>query len=221
MTQPRTRRARHRRAATFLDLDRRLLGTGVVLATFLVTVAGAVPAEAAPPPMDRRIVLMPQRFAASALAAPPTTARDTFEVSWFTWVQWPLAPETPISDYFGPRVCDGCSSYHQGLDLDPGNGTPVAAIADGVVLVAQADEGGLGVHVVVEHIVDGAPMQSTYAHLQIGSVPVAVGDRIVRGQLLGLVGDTGASTGPHLHFAIQIGGGYIDPLPWMLVHVNT
>lgn len=220
MTAPRTRRARHRRAGTFLDLDRRVLAAGVVLATFLVTAAGAVPTQAAPPPLDRRLVLMPQRFAASGLATPPVTARDVFEVSWFTWLQWPLPPATAISDYFGPRECAGCSSYHQGVDFDPGNGTPVAAIADGTVLVAQADEGGLGVHVVVEHIVDGAPMQSTYAHLQAGSVPVAVGDAVLRGQLLGLVGTTGQSTGPHLHFAIQVGGGYIDPLPWMLVHVN-
>ncbi len=50
---------------------------------------------------------------------------------------------------------------------------------------------------------------------------VAVGQTVTRGQQLGLVGSTGQSTGPHLHFGIQIGDTLIDPLPWLTQHVNS
>jgi murein DD-endopeptidase MepM/ murein hydrolase activator NlpD len=57
--------------------------------------------------------------------------------------------------------------------------------------------------------------------MQAGSPPVAVGDVVLRGQQLGLVGQTGQATGPHLHFEIIIDGTKIDPYPWLVAHVNS
>ncbi|MDP3207727.1 MAG: M23 family metallopeptidase, partial [Rhodoglobus sp.] len=107
------------------------------------------------------------------------------------------------------------------IDLNPGNGYPIAAIADGVVVIAQDDAGGLGTHVVVEHTVNGQVVRSLYAHMQYGSTTVAVGQTIARGQQVGLVGSTGLSTGPHLHFGILIDGVEIDPLPWLVANANS
>jgi murein DD-endopeptidase MepM/ murein hydrolase activator NlpD len=75
--------------------------------------------------------------------------------------------------------------------------------------------------VIVRHVIDGETVLSLYGHMQAGSDTVSVGDTITRGEVLGLVGSTGQSTGPHLHFGIQIGDGLIDPYPWMLQHVNS
>lgn len=186
-----------------------------------LTGVGAVPVQASGPPMVRRIDLMPQRFTAPGAAAPGVISRDAYATSWYTELQWPLPPGTAVSSEYGHRSCEGCSAFHEGIDFDPGNGTQVAAIADGIVVEAVESAEGLGVHVVIEHRVDGAPMRSTYAHLQHGSVPVAAGDAVVRGTVIGLVGDTGQSTGPHLHFSIDLGAGYVDPMPWMLAHVNS
>lgn len=156
-----------------------------------------------------------------AKAAAEAAPRDEFGVTVFTLVQWPLAAGTPVSSFFGPRSCAGCSSFHSGIDFTPGAGVPIAAIADGVVVEAGS-EGSWGVHVVVEHEVDGEVVRSGYAHMQSGSATVSVGDSVARGQILGRVGNTGQSEGAHLHFVIQLPDGqFVDPWPWMLAHVNV
>lgn len=146
--------------------------------------------------------------------------RDPYSVTLFSLVQWPVAESTTISSYFGYRSCAGCTSNHQGIDFNPGAGTPIEVIADGVVVEAEFS-GALGVHVIVEHVIDGVVYRSTYAHMQNGSMTVAVGQTVARGTVLGAVGDTGLSTGPHLHFGIQDASlEYIDPYDWMLARVN-
>lgn len=193
----------------------------VVLAAVAIVLLGATRAAAAAPPAFRGIELMPQRFVASTQHAPTSVERDSFTVSWFTWVQWPVPRGTSVSDYYGHRSCSGCSAFHEGLDLDPGNGTPIQSIADGVVVQTGSGPAGLGTYAVIEHRVDGGWVSSWYGHMQSDSLAVSVGDDVARGQVIGAVGTTGQSTGPHLHFAISIGGEYIDPLPWMEAHVNS
>lgn len=131
----------------------------------------------------------------------------------FTPLQWPVDPSSRISKPFR-------EGSHHGVDLLPGVGTPVEAIADGVVVESEYS-GALGQHVIIQHIVDGKMVQSVYGHMQAENVPVAAGDKVLRGEVIGHVGSTGASTGPHLHFGIlPDGGDPVEPIAWMKAHVN-
>jgi murein DD-endopeptidase MepM/ murein hydrolase activator NlpD len=115
-----------------------------------------------------------------------------------------------VSSYFGYRVspCTGCSSNHMGVDFDPGYGTKVrAAIAGTVGSVGY--EGELGYAISIH---DDYGMETSYGHMIPGSGQVSVGDKVVLGQVIGKVGDSGMSTGPHLHFGVKLYGRYVDPL---------
>lgn len=125
-----------------------------------------------------------------------------------------------ISSDFGWRVapCKGCSSDHKGVDFVPGKGTQVTPAMDGIVTTIDFNS-GYGQYVILEHIVPvGNEVQrweSVYAHLEKDSTPVEiqVGSVVKRDDIIGRVGNTGTSTGPHLHFEIRIGGEPVDPLP--------
>jgi murein DD-endopeptidase MepM/ murein hydrolase activator NlpD len=141
-----------------------------------------------------------------------------------TIIQWPFDRGVPILSGFGPRSspCLGCSAFHDGLDMAGGRGTPVQAIADGVVSEVGNPNGSFGVYAIIEHVIDGKKVTSLYGHMLLGSLTIAVGDRITKGEELGKVGSTGASTGPHLHFGIYLGGTQaIDPWPWMKQKVGS
>jgi murein DD-endopeptidase MepM/ murein hydrolase activator NlpD len=134
-------------------------------------------------------------------------------------IQWPLPGGTRISDGFGYRSSPGGigSTDHMGMDFDPGSGTPIHAIADGVVTTAQkSDNGGLGCYVEIAHNVNGLSFASVYAHMQCATVSMSQGESITVTQLVGLVGNTGASTGEHLHFEIHNSSGTpVDHEIWM------
>jgi murein DD-endopeptidase MepM/ murein hydrolase activator NlpD len=132
-------------------------------------------------------------------------------------IQWPFDFGVPITDGFGYRSapCSGCSSDHQGLDMAPGAGTPIQAIAAGVVSEVGDSPGGYGVYVMIEHQIDGQTVTSLYAHMQEGSAAMSVGEQVSVRQLVGLVGNTGASTGAHLHLGISIDGTPTDPYSWL------
>jgi murein DD-endopeptidase MepM/ murein hydrolase activator NlpD len=149
------------------------------------------------------------------------TPRDGFTISEFALVQWPLVEGTSVSSFFGYRSCDGCSSFHSGIDFTPGAGVPIEAIADGTVVGSTVADGSWGTHVTIEHDIDGVIVRSSYAHMQSGSMTLSIGDTVTRGQVLGRVGNTGQSMGAHLHFTIQTADGtFINPLTWMREHVN-
>jgi murein DD-endopeptidase MepM/ murein hydrolase activator NlpD len=150
--------------------------------------------------------------------------RDAFAVTTRTAVQWPIDPSTPVGDGFGYRAapCAGCSTFHQGTDFGPGFGTPIAAIADGVVTGVGNPSGDLGVHAIIRHSIDGVVFSSVYGHMEYGSMHLVVGQTVTRGQLVGLVGGTGESTGPHLHFGIlDASGKPINPLTWIRRNANV
>jgi murein DD-endopeptidase MepM/ murein hydrolase activator NlpD len=132
-------------------------------------------------------------------------------------IQWPFPYAVPISDGWGERVapCRGCSSYHRGVDFTPGAGTPIYAIAGGTVTYTEVSNYGFGNHVFIEHNVAGKSFVSLYAHMQMNSSPLKVGDVVAVGDFVGLVGDTGASVGAHLHFELLIGGVQVDPYAWL------
>jgi murein DD-endopeptidase MepM/ murein hydrolase activator NlpD len=138
-------------------------------------------------------------------------------------VVWPVINPENRASGFGPRSapCAGCSTFHDGVDFNPGNGTPVMSIADGVVVLATENGGGLGVNVEVQHNIDGELITSSYAHMQYGSLQVAVGQQVSAGQQLGLVGTTGQSTGPHLHLEMfGIDGVRFDGFAWLSAHIG-
>lgn len=113
-----------------------------------------------------------------------------------------------ISSHFGPRVSPGGgigSTDHKGVDIAFPTGTKIYACESGTVTVAGWN-GGFGKCVIIDH---GNGMQTIYAHMS--KVNTAKGMKVVRGQLIGEVGNTGNSTGPHLHLAVMVNGKYVNP----------
>jgi murein DD-endopeptidase MepM/ murein hydrolase activator NlpD len=98
---------------------------------------------------------------------------------------------------------------HEGIDLAVPNGTPVVSAAAGVVIVAGW-MGGYGNLVVVDH---GGGISTAYGHNT--SVTVGVGQQVAQGQLIAYSGNTGHSTGPHVHFEVRVNGGAVDPLGYL------
>ena len=138
-------------------------------------------------------------------------------------VQWPFAVGVHVGDQFGPRNCAGCSRNHGGQDFNPGINAPIQAIADGVVSYTEDGEASLGVHMIIDHMIDGELVSSVYAHMIHGSMLLETGDVVKVGQVIGKVGSTGMSTGPHLHFEIRVGGikgTKVAPLPWLYANTN-
>ena len=125
---------------------------------------------------------------------------------------WP-APACPyVSSPYGYRR----SGFHKGVDLTRNGGgsagLPVVASRDGVVELVQRSNSGFGNQVVINHE-DG--YKTRYAHLQNNSIIVKTGQRVSAGQAVGRVGDTGNSTGPHLHFEVLYRGDVQNPLNYI------
>jgi murein DD-endopeptidase MepM/ murein hydrolase activator NlpD len=153
---------------------------------------------------------------AEVLKARYGTRSFTYSTTGVGSIRWPFPTAVPISSGYGGRTqpCRYCSSFHRGLDFVPGNGSPIFAVADGVVLDSQYG-GGYGQFVSIEHTLNGQSIVTVYAHMQRGSSPLAEGDTIRAGKLVGLVGNTGVSTGPHLHLEVRINGEKVDPFAWL------
>ncbi|MEO6116546.1 MAG: M23 family metallopeptidase, partial [Pseudolysinimonas sp.] len=184
----------------FLRVNRSVLAISATAFAVLAVGIHELPAQAAAQDLANQAVGVQSMTVSPAVAQPVDPSRDAFAVTSFTTVQWPVDPSSPVASGFGYRVspCAGCSSFHQGTDFDPGRGTPIAAIADGVVTEVGNPSGGLGVYAIIRHSIDGVTFSSLYGHMQLGSLQLAVGQTVSRGQLVGLVGSTGASTGAHL-----------------------
>jgi murein DD-endopeptidase MepM/ murein hydrolase activator NlpD len=138
-------------------------------------------------------------------------------------IQWPFPVGVPISSGFGPRVvpgCGYCSTFHQGLDFTPGSGVVIQAIADGVVTSVNSDRGGLGNSVTIDHNINGQKVQSVYGHMLAGSVRVVVGQIIKVTDEVGQVGNSGTSTGTHLHLEIHLNNTPVDPFAWLKANAN-
>ncbi|MDK8172635.1 peptidoglycan DD-metalloendopeptidase family protein [Curtobacterium citreum] len=138
-------------------------------------------------------------------------------------IQWPFLTGVPITSGFGGRQVEGCSfcsTNHMGVDFAPGEGTPIRSIAAGTVIKVQAHDGGFGNDVWVQHDVDGKQFVSVYGHMKDNTFEVVRGQQIEVGQVLGQVGSTGNSTGPHLHLEIHVAGVPVDPLAWLRANAN-
>lgn len=115
---------------------------------------------------------------------------------------WPVKGGGIISSLFGPRQ----DRLHKGLDIAAPTGTPILAAADGRVTYADW-AGTYGMLVVIDH---GDGLLTRYAHAS--AIHVKVGQQVRAGQHIADVGNTGRSTGPHLHFEVERSGEVIDPL---------
>ncbi len=120
---------------------------------------------------------------------------------------WPV--EGVITSGFGPRW----GSFHPGLDIGAAEGTPIYAAASGTVVLLQseAESGGYGNFTCVDH--GGGGLSTCYAHQS--SFATSSGASVSQGEVIGYVGNTGFSTGPHLHFEVRVSGEPQDPLGYL------
>jgi len=103
----------------------------------------------------------------------------------------------------------GSRRRHNGIDMAGPTGTPIYATADGIVGRAQWVS-GYGKYIEINH---GNGIQTRYGHLS--SIKVTANGRVKAGDLIGLMGSTGRSTGPHLHYEVRIAGKPVNPIPFM------
>lgn len=124
---------------------------------------------------------------------------------------FPLAYSTGVTCAYGPRVhpINGNKSFHYGVDLAAGMNTEIYATKSGTVTGATYGEAN-GYYVTINH---GDGYSSIYAHMT--NYVVSVGDSVKQGQLIGYVGTTGWSTGPHLHFEILYNGSNVNPMNYI------
>jgi len=120
-------------------------------------------------------------------------------------------PGVNLSSGFGMRTHPviGGRRAHKGIDLAAPTGTPIYATADGTVSKAEWFS-SYGLYVSLEH---GGEIQTRYGHMS--RVSVLSGQQVKKGDIIGYVGSTGRSTGPHLHYEVRIAGNAVNPLPYM------
>ncbi len=113
----------------------------------------------------------------------------------------------PVTQRFGEKITD--PKGHTGIDYALPAGTPVLAAADGTVQLALYSGSGYGNHIILKH---AGNYQTVYAHLD--TLLPAVGQPVTCGEVLGTSGNSGNSTGPHLHFELRRGRTAVDPEPF-------
>jgi len=114
-----------------------------------------------------------------------------------------------IASGFGMRIDPvyGTAKMHKGLDFTAPQGTPIYATGNGTIEVAGQTGDGFGNHVLINH---GYGYETLYGHMY--KVKVKVGEKVKRGEVIGWVGSSGKSTGPHCHYEVHINGQEVDPV---------
>jgi murein DD-endopeptidase MepM/ murein hydrolase activator NlpD len=146
-----------------------------------------------------------------SIATPPTTPVNADG----TQLIWP-AHGVSIAQPFGPSpypfepAYGGYPHFHTGIDLAGPFGTPIVAAADGVIAAADVSTVGYGNHIIIAH---AGGLLTLYGHLE--AMMVKPGDAVKAGQVIGLLGSTGNSTGPHCHFEVRVNGAPVDPRPFL------
>ena len=120
---------------------------------------------------------------------------------------WPCPSSKRITSEFGSREAPvaGASSYHQGIDIGTSTGSNIIAAASGEVVISTYSYSS-GNYVMISH---GDGISTVYMHCS--KLLVSVGDYVQQGDVIALVGSTGYSTGPHLHFGVRVNGVYVNP----------
>lgn len=152
-----------------------------------------------------------------ATSVPPTTVAPTTnpagngnDVGGITW--YTPTKNYWISSYYGYRIhpISGKRTFHYGIDMAAPTGTPIYATRSGVVTDAKYQDGGAGYYVWISH---GDGYSSVYMHMD--KFIVKEGQYVQAGEIIGYVGSTGGSTGPHLHFGITYNRTYVNPLNYI------
>ena len=186
----------------------------------------------------RRLGLTPERYSNLAMGGPyePVDENDTpaasdaasadaqFRALFQTWKKLDMLEQTVISipsmqpvdkllftSNFGVRSDPfrGTAAMHAGVDIPGALGTPIYATADGIISHAGR-QGGYGNLVQINH---GRGIETRYGHLS--KILVADNARVKRGQMIGLMGSTGRSTGSHLHYEVRVDGKAVNPIPFL------
>jgi LysM repeat protein len=140
----------------------------------------------------REIIIDTKRYLAKTVAPiPGVVGEGNF--------MWPTAGHISQRFYW----------YHRAVDIASRDAPAIVAAQGGTVISAGWNGGGYGNYVVIDH---GNGYQTLYAHMLNNSIVVKAGDRVKQGQKIGILGSTGRSTGPHLHFEIKTSKGNVDPL---------
>jgi murein DD-endopeptidase MepM/ murein hydrolase activator NlpD len=124
-----------------------------------------------------------------------------------------------ISMLFGQNKHPFTGQYyiHKGIDLSTyRQGDPIVATADGQVVTIEYDAGGFGNYVIIRH---KHGFYTRYAHML--SFRVTTGQRVQQGEIIGYIGNTGLSTGPHLHYEVHIGSDVVDPFKFITIRSNN
>ena len=126
-------------------------------------------------------------------------------------MMWPVPNYYAISSYFGNRIHPISKEYrmHTGLDIEAPRKTPLVAAQTGTIVFANWFA-GYGKAIIIDH---GGGYTTLYGHLDV--ISVKVGQVVVKGENIGQTGNTGYSTGPHLHFEVRMNGDYVDPLTYV------
>jgi len=158
--------------------------------------------------------------AAAAASTASASASAGFDISKYALVspgsgevRYPL----PQGSYKVTRTLGGA---HNGADMVCPALTPIYAAAAGVVRVSSESYYGYGVGVVIDSVVGGQRVSTTYGHMTYGTRQVEVGQTVEAGQLIGLVGSTGHSTANHLHFEVKINGTLVEPIGWLAANAG-
>jgi murein DD-endopeptidase MepM/ murein hydrolase activator NlpD len=159
---------------------------------------------------QQRIAALLAKQAAAEAARLASGGTLSFNPTGADGFQWPLDGEARVGQGVGSRVHPvyGYRSCHTGVDQGAPSGTPIRSAAAGIVVI-NATGGPYGNHTLISH---GNGLFSMYAHQS--KFGAEEGQTVKRGDVIGYVGSTGYSTGPHLHFEIHVGGVPYDPLGW-------
>ena len=140
-----------------------------------------------------------------------TATGETSDATDLADIIWPVPGRPRISSYFGPRKAPtaGASTYHRGIDIDANTGDEIIAALAGTVTIASYSSSG-GRYIQIDQ---GNGVKTRYLHCS--KLLVSVGQEVKQGEVIALVGSTGISTGPHLHFSLSIDGVYVNPLTYV------
>ena len=138
-------------------------------------------------------------------------ARDFIRLTKASKLPVPIKTPTYISSPYGWRTFRGVRQFHNGIDLPAPTGTPIYAPLSGTVVANYSNELG-GNQIIIE----SGDIKTGYAHLNKPS-PLAKGTIVKKGDIIGEVGNTGISTGAHLHFTLRINGDTVNPADYFTV----
>ena len=186
------------------------LGGGISTTMSVMVMAADFGGEHIELPADRVYLLEPEVVREEAQRLGQVFAHVTPQQFWTSTFSWPHAGE--VTSPFGIRRTynDGQASYHGGIDISAEAGAPVAASSQGRVALAESLQ-VRGNAVILDH---GLGVYSGYYHLS--EILVREGQQVAQGEVIGRAGDTGLSTGVHLHWEMRVGGVLVNPLEWTL-----